>query len=93
MILTRLRDYLKQRGQASLRDLATRFDTDEDTLRGLLEHWVRKGKVRRLPGGTPCSGCTSCAPETVELYEWVGEKPRGPDAAADCQVRARPAGS
>jgi len=88
MMLTEIRDYLRARGQASLRDMAIHFDTDEEALRGALEHWIRKGKVRRLPAGTTCSGCASCAPETIELYAWVGEPPAQKDAAVDvCSLR------
>ncbi|RMG31223.1 MAG: sugar metabolism transcriptional regulator [Gammaproteobacteria bacterium] len=88
MILTELRDYLREHGQASLQDMAVRFDMDASALRGALEHWIRKGKVRRLPPGTPCSGCTSCAPDTVELYAWVGEPPSaGAVSVTDCRVR------
>ena len=71
MILREIRDYLRQRGRAPLRDMAIHFDMDESALRGALEHWIRKGRVRRLPPGTTCFGCSSCAPQDIELYEWV----------------------
>jgi hypothetical protein len=40
----------------------------------MLEHWLRKGKVRRTAGAR-CGGCDSCAPADVEFYEWIGERP------------------
>lgn len=72
MILTDLRDYLKAQGQAPLRDMALMFGMDQQALRPLLEQWMAKGKVEKLPSGSPChGGCSSCAPNTVEIYRWV----------------------
>jgi len=73
MILTEVKHYLKNRREAPLRDMSLHFDMDQDALRGVLEQWVRKGKVRRLPSGTPCNGCSSCEPVNIELYAWVDE--------------------
>lgn len=72
MILTQVRDYLKQKGQAPLRDMALEFGMQQDALRPIVEQWVAKGKVVKLPGGTACGGgCNSCEPQTVELYQWI----------------------
>lgn len=72
MILSDLRDYLRARKRIALKDLADRFNMDEDALRGMLGKWIRKGQVRQLPMGTTCSpGCGKCDPAVVELYEWV----------------------
>lgn len=72
MIVTEVRDYLKQRGTAPLRDMALTFDMEQDALRPIIEQWVAKGKVRKLPPGTACAGgCNSCAPETIEIYQWI----------------------
>jgi len=73
MILTQVRDYLKQRGQAPLRDMALEFGMDQDALRPIVEQWISKGKVEKLPEGSACGGgCNSCEPQTIELYQWVG---------------------
>ena len=72
MILTQVRDYLKLKGQAPLRDMALEFGMEQDALRPIIEQWIAKGKVEKLPQGTNCGGgCNSCAPETIELYQWV----------------------
>ncbi len=71
MILSELRDYLKTNGRAALLDMAHRFDTDPDALRGMLDKWVAKGRVVKLPQGTECGGCCKCDPATTEIYEWV----------------------
>ncbi|AKH20145.1 FeoC-like transcriptional regulator [Sedimenticola thiotaurini] len=73
MILSELRDYLKTNQRAALIDLSHRFDADPDALRGMLDKWVAKGKVEKLPQGSPCGGgCCKCDPATTEIYEWVG---------------------
>ena len=71
MILSELRDHLRQRGQASLLELAQHFDAEPEALRGMLEHWIRKGQVRRHQAGGACGGgCTQCDPASLELYQW-----------------------
>jgi putative ferrous iron transport protein C len=74
MILSDLRDYLRQRGQASLQDMALHFDADPDALRGMLEQWIRKGKVSRRSAKASCGdSCTQCDPASVEIYVWGTE--------------------
>jgi len=74
MILTDIRDYLKQQGQVSLRDMSLHFGMDQDSIRPLLEQWIAKGKVTRLPSGSLCGGgCRSCSPETIEIYAWCDQ--------------------
>lgn len=73
MILSELRDYLKTHKQAALLDMAHRFDTDPEALRGMLDRWVDKGRVEKLPAGSTCGdGCCKCDPATLEIYEWKG---------------------
>ncbi|HDN26665.1 MAG TPA: hypothetical protein ENG03_06145, partial [Thioploca sp.] len=47
MILTELKSYLVENKRAVLKDLAHHFETTPDAVKGMLEHWIRKGKVRR----------------------------------------------
>lgn len=71
MILSELRDYLEARGRASLQELALHFDTEPDALRGMLAHWIRKGRASRRSAGVSCgSRCTQCDPASVEIYVW-----------------------
>lgn len=73
MILSELRDYLKEQHRLSLKEMANHFDTDADALRGMLAKWVRKGKVKRLDASASCgTSCCKCDPAMTELYEWVG---------------------
>jgi putative ferrous iron transport protein C len=84
-MLTTLKGYLVARPAASLSELARHVGADPDAVRGMLDHWVRKGKVRRT-GGARCGGCDSCAAADIEFYEWVGERPAPlpPQLTAGC---------
>ena len=73
MILSELRDYIGERGCVPLGDLCRRFDVDEPTLRGMLGIWERKNKLRILPPGGTCSGCTTCSPGLRQVCEWIGD--------------------
>ena len=71
MILAEIRDYLKQRGLCTLSDIALHFDSDADAVRGMLDVWIRKGKVEKRLATDSCgTRCQSCAPETTEVYLW-----------------------
>lgn len=56
MIFSELRDYLKRNQRAALIEMAHHFNTDPDALRGMLEKWLAKGRVKKLPQGAECGG-------------------------------------
>lgn len=71
MILSQVRDYLKQRGQCSLSDIALHFDTDANAVRGMLDIWIKKGKVEKRSATESCgTSCQSCDPAATEVYIW-----------------------
>jgi hypothetical protein len=71
-MLSDIRRYLEQRGQASLADIALHCDTDPDAVRGMLQVWIRKGKVHKQTATASCgSSCTKCAQAATEVYTWV----------------------
>jgi hypothetical protein len=69
-MLSDIRAYLQTHKRAALSDMALRFHTDPDALRGMLDKWVAKGRVVKLEAGTPCKGCCQCDPNTTEIYAW-----------------------
>lgn len=72
MILADLRQYLQERRQVSLNDLAIHFNIDADALRGMLGKWISKGKVRQVSSGESCgTSCCKCDPLLTEIYQWV----------------------
>ena len=71
MILSDIKRYLQARGQASLGDIALHFDANPEAVRGMLEHWIRKGRVERQLANPACgSACSQCDPADTEIYLW-----------------------
>ncbi|MGK7931975.1 MAG: FeoC-like transcriptional regulator [Microcystaceae cyanobacterium] len=70
MILTDVQTYLKKYHKASLSEMSAHFRMDTDALRPILNKLKRKGRIRQMDS-EKCGGCTSCSPDTLELYEWV----------------------
>jgi len=70
-MLLDIKRYLMERQRVSLQDLALHFDTDADAMRGMLDTWIRKGKVTKCDA-VACAGCSSsCSTaQQEEAYEW-----------------------
>jgi len=80
MILSDIRRYLEQRGQASLAEIALHFDADPEAVRGMLAVWQRKGRVRQRRASAACgSSCSQCDPAATEIYVWE-DKSGGPES-------------
>lgn len=73
MILSQVRDYLADRGQATLADIALHFDAEPEAVRIMLERWISKGRVERRKVEAACgTSCNRCDPAAMELYIWRG---------------------
>jgi len=74
-MLLDIKRYLIERQNTSLRDLALHFNTEQNAMRGMLEPWIKKGKIRKAPPATTCGGCSEGCPSTnegeMEVYEWT----------------------
>ena len=70
-MLLGIRQYLIERQRASLQDLALHFDTTPDAMRGMLEIWIKKGKIIKCDAAA-CGGCSSgcSAAQQDEAYEY-----------------------
>ncbi len=67
-----LKSYLRERQRASLQDLVWHFHSDPEAVRGVLGHWLRKGRVRKTTAEAACgTGCCKCDPLLTEVYEWL----------------------
>ncbi len=72
MILSDIKKYLQEHKQVPLEDLVNHFDTPPDAMRGMLEQWIRKGKVLKVMEKTShCGSCNCCHCAPVELYKWA----------------------
>lgn len=82
-ILRRIRRYLQVHRQATLGDLALHFDIAPDAMRGMLDTWLRKGRVRELAYEATCNtSCpTACDDTAMTIFEWV-------DTAAEPSMRS-----
>jgi hypothetical protein len=75
MILSEIKDYFKERSAASLSDLSIRFNVEPEAMRGMLDQWIKKGRVRKVDHACSCSNCCSnCKSDHLEIYEWRGER-------------------
>lgn len=69
-MLHQIRDYLQQRGQASLQDIALHLDADPQAVSGMLAFWQRKGLVSQAPKLSCGDSCGQCSPESQEIWIW-----------------------
>lgn len=87
MILSDIRRYMADRGQATLADVALHFDIMPDAARGMLDVLVSKGTLElRLLNASCGSSCTQCDPASTEIYSWrdTSKHPNMPQLK--CQV-------
>jgi len=74
-MLSDIRHYLQNRGPVCLSDIALHLGTTPDAARGMLETWIRKGRVQHQQLSAACaSSCGKCRPDSMEFYEWRDEK-------------------
>jgi predicted ArsR family transcriptional regulator len=72
MMLSTIREYLSLRGQATLAEIALHVDAEPDAVRGMLQQWIRKGRVEQRKVEAACgTSCNRCDPAAMELYVWL----------------------
>ena len=72
MKLGEIRNYVKQRGDSSLVDIANHFDISQEAAKLAVDYWIKKGKIK-IQGavcGSSCGGCGSAS----NNYQWVHDK-------------------
>ena len=75
MILTDIRDYLRERKQATLADIALHVQSEPDTVRPMLQRLIDKGQVSLEPVSSDCgSKCTKCDPAARGVYFWTASR-------------------
>jgi hypothetical protein len=72
-ILRRVRRYMELHRRATLGDLALHFDTPAPAMVGMLDTWVRKGRIKRLDVRATCNvSCPlACDDSAMTIFEWV----------------------
>ncbi|WP_462321117.1 FeoC-like transcriptional regulator [Halochromatium sp.] len=88
-MLTTARDLVRQQGIASLQEVAQKLSVPADVARTLLQKWVDKGRIERLPAPTACTDCALCDSAPLELYHWCDEGSGVSDSAPAVSARAQ----
>lgn len=71
MSLSRIKAYLQARQQASLEDIALHLNSPTEAVRGMLDIWVRKGRIECCQVSEACgSTCQKCDSTSLEIYRW-----------------------
>ncbi len=71
MILSEIKNFFKKQSVVSLTDLSLHFAVEPDAMRGMLDQWIRKGKVQKLEQEGKCSNCCGCNADYPEIYRWT----------------------
>lgn len=72
MILTDIKQYLKLHGQATLADMSLHFKSSPEALQGMLDVWVKKGKIITYQANNSCGEkCGSCHASKSTVYVWT----------------------
>lgn len=73
MLLTSIKEHLRQHTATSLFDMSKRFNVEPEVLRPMLNLLIRKGQVRQCTKTPNCgSKCNKCDVLITEIYEWLG---------------------
>lgn len=72
MSLVEIKNHMMQVRIATLGSLCILFKAEPETIRCMLMHWIKKGKVRQCMKKPACgSKCFKCTTLTTEIYEWI----------------------
>jgi hypothetical protein len=72
MILTEIEQYMRQQRRSTLLELSQHFGIEQAALRGMLDQWVCKGKMRKVNVLSKCQKtCDQCNASELQFYEWV----------------------
>jgi len=74
MLLSEVRNYLRDKRKISLLELSRHFNVTADVLRSMLSLLVQKGQVRQCTKKPACgTKCMQCSVFDTEMYEWLVE--------------------
>ena len=73
MIMAEIKHYLAGHRILPLHDIALHFNMEADAMRGILDKWIQKGRLKKIAGTGGCrKGCCHCDPAAIETYQWLG---------------------
>ena len=74
MILLEIKKYLQEKKQASLQDIAAKFDLTEDAVRAMLMHWERKGMLEQIKKSCCERKCSDCSSPCSVTFRWKDDQ-------------------
>jgi len=71
MILSDIGHYVQEHRQVTLSQISLHFNAQPDAVRGMLETWIKKGKISRQMATASCGEtCQQCDAVHTEIYSW-----------------------
>lgn len=72
-MLGQITAWLKERGSATVAELALHFDMEPAAMDGMLQTLLRKGRVELISGGkcAACKGCALVNPAETAIYKAI----------------------
>ena len=71
MILLDVGHYVREHRQVTLNQIALHVNAQPDVVRGMLEVWIKKGKISKQAMAASCgSRCQKCDMADTEIYTW-----------------------
>lgn len=72
MSLLVIKSHMMQVKMTSLDNLCRLLQLDAESVRCMLSHWIKKGKIRPCKKKSACGKtCFQCPSASIELYEWA----------------------
>ena len=69
MILREIRSYLSNNKEATLNEIAADLKTNKSVIEMAINHWIKKGKVKKNNLMQSCKGCTSSCGSCLSFYD------------------------
>ena len=70
MFINKIEAFFKKKSFASLAEISHHFDKSPQTMKLFLKPFIKNNHLKLMQSGCT-KGCSSCAPEKLEIYQWV----------------------
>lgn len=72
-MLRAVRDYVAEKHITNVVEIARHIQTPATAVGPMVEHWVRKGCIKKLAKPQGCGKtCVKCDPALAQVVQWVG---------------------
>ncbi|MBM3421961.1 MAG: FeoC-like transcriptional regulator [Chlorobi bacterium] len=73
MTLSAIRDFLRERGPASVGDIARHFGSDTVMAETMIDEWIRRGMVEKKAADSFSHVCCGkCSAHRSDICHWIG---------------------